>query len=313
MPGNASARRPPAAALALLLALSAAAQAPSAAAQGPAEAGEAAAGPVVVRNINYDLTPNVQTFAAVPGRVVSVNGSATEILLALGVGDRIVGIAYQDNPVLPEYREAFRRLRALSARYPGRETVLSLAPDLIVGWHSAFSPQNLGDARYWNDRGVATYILEDSSPLPYSLETVLRDIETLGAVFRKDAEARAIAGRIRSEIALARARRAGTAPMPRALLLEPYPGGRLRSWGPDSVPGRMLEALGAVNAYSSTGERGMESIIASDADAAVFVYMDSTRPESERLMESFRTDPALRLLRASREGRLGLMPLSECY
>jgi iron complex transport system substrate-binding protein len=273
---------------------------------------------VVVRNINWDLSPNVQTFAAVPERAVSVNGSATEILLALGAGDRIAGIAYQDNPVLPEFREAFDGLRILSARYPGRERVLGLRPDLLVGWHSAFAPQNLGDARNWNSLGVGTFILADSSPLGKSLEAVYGDILGLGAIFRRDAEARAIVEGMRAEIGAAAARGAAAVGAaggrrPRALLLEPFPGGRLVAYGPDSTAGRILEALGAENASSSNGERGKEGVIASDPDAVVIVYMDSWYGESEKLLERFLTDPILSRLKASRTRRIGFMPLAECY
>src|SRR5699024_7444219 len=39
------------------------------------------------------------TFDAAPTAVVTIKSSTTEMLLALGVGDRIVGTAYPDGPV----------------------------------------------------------------------------------------------------------------------------------------------------------------------------------------------------------------------
>jgi iron complex transport system substrate-binding protein len=268
-------------------------------------------GPVVLRNITFDVAPNVQTFTEAPKRVVSVNGSATELLLALGLEERIAGIAFQDNPVLPEYREAFSRLRLLSNRFPGRETVLSLEPDLIVGWYSAFAPQALGDTTYWNGRGVGTYIMLDSAPVAKSLDNILADIENIGMIFRKGPEARAITDDIRGAIASARTRHPG--PAPRALFLEPYPGGRIRTWGADSTLGIMFAGLGGENPFRTTAERGKESYIAAMPDAVVIVYMDNAWDEALKLKESFLTDPLLSRLPASRSGRIGFLPLSECY
>ena len=64
--------------------------------------------PVTVTSVFGDQEVEI-TYEKAPERVVSLAGFATEMLLALGLEDRIVGYAWQDNDVLPQYQEAFEQ------------------------------------------------------------------------------------------------------------------------------------------------------------------------------------------------------------
>ena len=63
---------------------------------------ETAAYPVTVDNCGTPVTLD-----APPERVVTIKSTSTEMLLALGLGDRIVGTAFSDGPV-PERSEERR-------------------------------------------------------------------------------------------------------------------------------------------------------------------------------------------------------------
>lgn len=77
------------------------------------------------------------TFAAAPKRVVTIKSTTTEMLLALGLGNRIVGSAFADGPVPQQWRQD---VPVLSAQLPAQEPVLELEPDLVyAGWESNFS------------------------------------------------------------------------------------------------------------------------------------------------------------------------------
>ncbi|MDR2340137.1 MAG: ABC transporter substrate-binding protein [Deltaproteobacteria bacterium] len=269
---------------------------------------------VTITNYNYDLSENVQVFAKIPKRVISTNGSATELLLSLGLEKRMLATAYLDNPPSPELEDAYGRIPVLSRLYPGKEQVLGLEPDMLVGWQSAFAPRVLGDPSYWNRLGVGTFILRDSSALPKSLGNIHADIRDLGRIFRVEERAEEILRSLDSELSGLKARAAlREGDRLRALILECLPGGRLRAWGDNSTPGRMLQAIGAENVFSLTGDQNKEGIVKADPDAVIFIYMDSTLRDTLRLMEDFRTDPILSYTKASRTGRLGLVPLSESY
>jgi iron complex transport system substrate-binding protein len=209
--------------------------------------------------------------------------------------------------------EAYKRIPVLSRQYPGKEQVLFMEPDLIVGWHSAFSPQNLGDPSYWNRLGVGTMILRDSAPLPKSIDNIYADLKDLGRIFKVEGKAEAKIGEIRSELESLASISAKRKQKLRVLILECFPGYRMRAWGDDSTAGQMLLSIGAENVFKKTGDQNREAIAGANPDAVIFIYMDSTLEESLRQMESFYTDPILRHTEASKSKRMGLVPLSETY
>jgi len=93
--------------------------------------GEIIAGPV---SIIDDLGRNVTITKYPPGRIVSLAPSCTEILFALGLGEKVVGVdTYSDYP--PEVKE---RVNAGNLTTVGSlmdisiETVVGLKPDLIL-------------------------------------------------------------------------------------------------------------------------------------------------------------------------------------
>ena len=54
---------------------------------------------------NFDFT-----YASVPQRIVSLASPATEMLLALGLEDSVVGYAMQENEIPEKYKAAFDAL-----------------------------------------------------------------------------------------------------------------------------------------------------------------------------------------------------------
>src|SRR4030042_545892 len=80
------------------------------------------------RNEFTDQAGRVVHFDIVPQRIVSLAPSNTEILFALGLGDRVVGVTdYCDYP--PEARE---KTHIGGYWTPDVETIVSLAPRLVV-------------------------------------------------------------------------------------------------------------------------------------------------------------------------------------
>ena len=54
-----------------------------------------------------------------PTRAVTLNQGATEIMLALGLQDKMVGTAYLDDEIWPEFQAAYNKIPALSGgAYP---------------------------------------------------------------------------------------------------------------------------------------------------------------------------------------------------
>ena len=78
------------------------------------------------------------TFNAAPKRVVAIGQTQTEILYALGLGDRVVGTAVWFSPVAKPYEAVNAKVKRLADNDPSFEAVLAQEPDLVTAmfeWH----------------------------------------------------------------------------------------------------------------------------------------------------------------------------------
>jgi iron complex transport system substrate-binding protein len=85
------------------------------------------------------------TIGEPPQRALAMEQNATEILLSLGLADRMIGTSYQTDPVLPELADAYAEVPVLADLYPNREAVLEAAPDFVYStFTSAYGPDAAG-------------------------------------------------------------------------------------------------------------------------------------------------------------------------
>ena len=145
-----------------------------------------AAAPVTVDNCGTEVT-----FDAAPERVVTIKSSTSEMLLALGVGDRIVATAYPDGPVPEEWAADAPELPVLAERVPSQEVVLEQEPDLVyAGWESNFSADGAGERESLDALGVHTYVApsackgEGYRPNPLTFDDVFAEIREVAGIFR---------------------------------------------------------------------------------------------------------------------------------
>ena len=140
-----------------------------------------------------------------PRRIVSLAPSITEILFALGLGDRVVGVT-EFSTYPPEAAEkprigSYIRLNA--------ERILDLRPDLAVG---TVDGNKLSLVELLEDAGVAVYAVN-----PRSVEGMIRTVAGLGAVCGVGAHGKAVAAGLRERLDRV-VRQAREGPRPRVFL-----------------------------------------------------------------------------------------------
>lgn len=155
---------------------------PAAAPAPESAAPTASAYPITVDNCGTEVT-----FEKAPEKVLTVKSTSTEMLLALGLEDTIVGQAFPDGPVPEEL--GGQDIPVVSDKVPGQEAVLNLEPDLVyAGWESTFAADAAGDRATLGDLGVNTYVSpaackEVGRPDKLSFDDVFDQIAEIGAVF----------------------------------------------------------------------------------------------------------------------------------
>ncbi|MFK3979210.1 ABC transporter substrate-binding protein [Micromonospora sp. NPDC050397] len=127
------------------------------------------------------------TVPAPPSRAIALEQNATEIMLSLGLGDRMIGTSYQTDPVLPELRAGYEKVPVLAKLYPSREAVRAANPDFVYStYSSAYAPDAAGERKELGGLGVPAYLSAFACEDP----AVARDEVTFDGIF---AEVRDIA------------------------------------------------------------------------------------------------------------------------
>lgn len=176
-------------------------------------------------------------FAETPQRVVSLGGAVTEIVVALGAGDLLVGrdttSTYPAQVLdLPDVGY----VRALSP-----EGVLSLGPDLILAEATAGPAEAI---EVLQDTGVG-YV---SLPEKLTPEGVVQKIELVGHVLGREAEAIALTSEFQARMAEARMAAAQVQTPKRVLFVLSLQGGRVMAGGTSSSAEAIIQLAGGVNA-----------------------------------------------------------------
>lgn len=294
--------------LVLIPALLLAACAPSVAAPAPPSPTPTASFPLTIDNCGTEVT-----FTAAPERVVTIKSTSTEMMLALGVGDRIVGTAFQDGPVPEEWADAAAGIPSLAPKLPNEETVLAATPDLVyAGWESAFSPDAAGARDELAALGVASYVQpaacqSSEQPVKLDFEEVFREIEEAGAVFGvPDAAATLVAAQREQLSGIEKASGSPTALWWSSGTDTPYVGAGI------GAPELLLETAGFVNIAadvdSTWAPLGWEAIIAADPD--VLVLVDSDWNSAQKKMDYLAGNPATAAMTAVKNQRYLVIPFA---
>ncbi|MDP4097087.1 ABC transporter substrate-binding protein [Paenibacillus sp. P96] len=151
---------------------------------------------VIIENMGEKLM-----FTEPPKRAVTLNQHATEVMLALGLEQYMVGTAYLDDQILPEYKKQYDSIPVLSEEYPSQEVFYSANPDFAyAGWTSAFTEKTLGSRAELAEQGVYTYVQESSNKPSPSLENVYQDILNIGRIFRVEERSQALVDEMQREV-----------------------------------------------------------------------------------------------------------------
>jgi iron complex transport system substrate-binding protein len=253
------------------------------------------------------------TLDAAPERVVTIKSTSTEMMLALGLGDRIVGTAFQDGPVPEQWAADAADIPSLAPKMPNEESVLEVEPDLVyAGWESAFSPDAAGARDELAALGVASYVQpaacqSDEQPTHLDFDEVFREIDEAGALF-------GVADTAAALVADQRAQLAGIEPAsgsPTALWWSsgtdtPYVGAGI------GAPQLLLETAGftniAADVDSTWSPLGWEAIIAANPD--VIVLVDSDWNSAQHKMDYLAGNPATAAMAAVQQQRYLVVPFA---
>ena len=131
-------------------------------------------------------------------RAVSTSQFTTEMLLAIGAENQILGTAYLDDEILPELRKKYNKIPVLSKGAPTKEQFYSLNPNFLTGWKSIATPKNLGTVEELKENGIEVVFTksQDSS----KIEDIYSDILMFGDIFNLKDNAKNVVKNMKEDI-----------------------------------------------------------------------------------------------------------------
>ncbi|WPO97665.1 ABC transporter substrate-binding protein [Pseudomonas sp. HR96] len=283
---------------------------------------------------HYPLTLNncgrAVTVAAPPQRAVSLGQASTELLLALGLGPRMVGSGVWFGALPAELQASGAQVPRLADNAPSLEKVLSTRPDMVVAQYTyhigptgeVATPQQLGTlgipayvspADCDGKAVTATSNADGSRDQLFSMDLVYKEIKELASIFDVEPAGERLTARLRQRVADAQASAARQQHRPLSVLYW-FSSSRLAGdpWvaGRHSAPGYIAQVLGLRNVVDSDEEWpavSWETIAARDPDVIVLTRMQRRlypADDVERKLAFLRSDPVTRQLKAVRNNRL---------
>jgi iron complex transport system substrate-binding protein len=263
--------------------------------------------PVTLDNCGTEVTVDTP-----PTKVVTIKSTATEMLLALGLQDVMVGTAFADGPVPDDEAAAYDAIPVVSDKVPGQEALLALEPDFVYGgWESNFSADGVGDRATLQNLGIGTYVSpaackeQGYMPDPLTFDKVADEIREVAAIFGVPERAEALVAE--QEATLAQARKPAqetTALWYSSGSDTPYVGAGI------GAPQMIMDAAGLTNIFADVHDTwtsaGWEQVVAADPD--VIVLVDASWNTAAKKIELLEANPATSQLTAVREHRYLTIP-----
>ncbi|ARX83012.1 ABC transporter substrate-binding protein [Streptomyces alboflavus] len=262
---------------------------------------------------------------APPKRAVSLDQGSTEILLSLGLADRMVGTGTWTDPVLKGLEKENAKVPRLADRYPSLEKVLDEEPDFVsASFLYTVGKGGVADRAKFTELGVPVYVSptdcagkdnagddDGTRTKTLTMDTVYGEIRDLARVFDVEKRGEKLIADLKSRAAKA----ARSVDASDTTLMywfanseAPYIAGCC------GAPGVITRELGVKNAFADTREEwpqlNWETI--ADRDPDVLVIGDLTRrsqsAESARQKIRFlESNPATKNLTAVKKKRYVLL------
>ena len=244
-----------------------------------------------------------------PARIVSTSGVTTEMLLALGLGDRIAGCCGAENDIYYEYVDAYAALNQLGEGWPSEEALLGVEPDFLIGMADCFSDEHF-NREFCEKNGIAPYVPKIAGKDP-GIEAIYEDLTNLGEIFSAQDQAAWIVSSLQSRIDLARAVVADQEVV-RVFLYDTGDEKPVTLGG--GIASALIRAAGGRNVFESkfTGRDTVTWKAVAEADPQYIIVLDSfSGGDAQQKCDALYANEALAEVDAVQNGNIFILALTD--
>ncbi|NJL64594.1 MAG: ABC transporter substrate-binding protein [Methylacidiphilales bacterium] len=270
--------------------------------------------PVTIKNCDRTIT-----YKQPPQRAVTLTQPATEVMLALGLEKHLVGTAYLDNPVLPEYQQAYSQIRVLAPKYPSREVFLAVEPDFAIStFKSAFEKSALGLREELEKLGIYSYLQpihcdrSEDRPKQITMDNVYQELREIGGIFGVKERSEKLIYQLQKQLKSTQQKLGKVTTKKRIFWYDSEnPPVTVSSWG---MPNHIIELAGGENIFKDITKKeawvtvNWEDVVARQPD--VIVLIDATWSSAKEKRKILKSNPAYSRLKAVQQDKFIVLDFS---
>lgn len=249
-------------------------------------------------------------------KAVTLSQFMTEMLLALDLGDKMVGTALLDNPILPQFEEAYNKIPELEigeGHSISKEAFIATGADFVSGWDMSITDQTTGAPDELISKDITPFLAKSYAP-DATVETVYEDFELLGKLFGVEDKATEVINKMKSDIKEVTDKVGDIKDEDRVKMMV-YDSGEDKAMAVGSgLANNLIELAGGYNIFGKESQPYInatwESVVAENPEVIVVTDYLAGSPVEEKI-EFLKSHPALKDVDAIKNDRIYVVGLAD--
>lgn len=290
---------------------------PIVSAAAPSASAAASSSPVVLENCGQTVTVQHP-----PTRAVALDQTAAEILIGLGVADRVVGTGYESDAVPADIADVYNAIPQLSGRGQpiSHEALLAAQPDFVYSLYSSFFvPDQSGDRAELQALGVPAYLSEFDCTTHAAVDGISFDMlfdeyRDLAKIFGVPEAGEKLVAQQQAVLDQGLAAAKKVTGSPSLMWFYSTYDGLPYAAGPGGIPQLVTDLVGARNVFDDAStkwpEVSWDEIAARNPDVIVLADLTRGRPgdTAEEKIAILKSDPLTSTMDAVKNDRFIVVP-----
>lgn len=251
-----------------------------------------------------------------PKRAVSMSQATTEMMLQLGLENKMVGTAFKEEEIYPPLQAQYDKVPVLAEKWPSYEVFMAAKPDFATGWPDSFSKRAIPAEKLISQK-VNLWLPESMLSTKADLETNFNDMLMLGKIFGVEDKAEAWVKSQRDLLAGVQGK-IKDLPRKRVFIYDSEDGQPFTAF--EGYTTNILKLIGADNVMSGLGvdktwaKGSWETVIAANPDYIIIAdYGTSIRNDDDfqAKIQKLKSNPQLQDINAIKNNHFIRVKLSE--
>lgn len=249
------------------------------------------------------------TLEARPTKVVTSAPNTTELMVALGLGEYVVGTSYHNHSrgPLPEYEEVMNKIPEITHSAPTMEAVVGSGADFVYGIDWTFE----GD---FTVETLAEHGIQVMTNAASNMDELYKEITTLGEIFGVQDRAKKLIEDQQKRIAAVQEKIKGQEPK-KVLVYDSISGKGIFTAGKKNIFDQLIRLAGGNN-FVTIEDKAWTNISIEEAvkeDPDFIIITDYETPTADEKIAGIKNDPIMSNLHAVKDDHFLVIPLEAAF